>query len=741
MFDGKFPSRYNIMVMKRKKSWFDLKNIKLNKRKLKKYLRSAALCGVCGIVMVLAVAIGFAGLFTPKNLEEILRPDASSVFLDDKGEVIYSAQSAERRVPVDLEVIPAHVQNCFIAIEDNRFYDHSGIDYRATLRALVMTLSGREVQGGSTITQQLAKNAFLTQERTIKRKIKEAYIAKELERQYTKQEILGMYLNQIYFGNGVYGVQSAAKMYFDKDVQELTVAEAATLAAIPKAPNYYNPFVNPDANKERREVVIDQMEKYGFLTAEQAAMAKVEEVKPCEGHMKEEVDLRSYFFDMCSQKVMAEFDYDALYKGGLKIYTTLNSKMQEEAEKSMKEHLPDFYEDENHKHQPQCAVVSIDPKTGEVKAMIGGRGDDKFNRATLAVRQPGSSFKPFVYMTAMENGFTPASIVEDKEEEFAKDWKPQNVTKKFYGKVSLRTALKRSMNVATIHLARDVGPYKVVQTAEKMGISTLVDSGAYSDVNLAMCIGGLTNGVVPLEMASAYGVFANEGNYARPFAIKKIEDRDGNVIYEYKQTVRKVLDEKAVYSTVDMMKDVLISGSAGGMGIGRPAAGKTGTTDNSVDAWFIGFTPDLCTAVWVGDDNNKPMKADDDSWSVAGSGTPLAIWHTYMYNALKDVPPTDFVNPGVVIPPEPVIVQEDEKKKEAEIKKQEQKQRALTREEEKEMKKRLEREEKRRKKLIKEGLLDGKTPEEIRREMDETDRENQSKRKSARDRMKDMLSK
>ena len=712
---------------------------------MKKYLRSALLCGVCGLVMVIAVAIGFAGLFTPKNLEEILKPDASSVFLDDKDEVIYSVKSAERRVPVDLEQIPAHVQNCFIAIEDNRFYEHGGIDYRATLRALVMTLSGREVQGGSTITQQLAKNAFLTQERTIKRKIKEAYIAKALEKQYSKQDILGMYLNQIYFGNGVYGVQSASQMYFDKDVKDLTVAEAATLAAIPKAPNYYNPFVNPDANKERRELVIDQMEKYGFLTAEQAAMAKVEEVKPCEGHMKEDVDLRNYFFDMCSQKVMAEFDYDALYKGGLKIYTTLNSQMQEEAEKSMKQHLPDFYEDENHKHQPQCALVSIDPKTGQVKAMIGGRGDDKFNRATLAVRQPGSSFKPFVYVTAMENGYTPASIVEDKEEEFAKDWKPQNVTKKFYGKVSLRTALKRSMNVATIHLARDVGPYKVVQTAEKMGISTLVDSGAYSDVNLAMCIGGLTNGVVPLEMASAYSVFANEGNYARPYAIRKIEDRDGNIIYEYKQTVRKVLDEKAVYSTVDIMKDVLISGSAGGMGIGRPAAGKTGTTDNSVDAWFIGYTPDLSTAVWVGDDNNKPMMAKDDSWHISGSSTPLDIWHTYMINALKDIPATDFVNPGVVIPPEPIIVQDDENKK-----KIEKQQRALTEEEEKELRKRLEKEEKRRRKLIKQGLLDGKTPEEIRKEIEESERElfekeqerkTPAKRKSMKERMKDILSK
>ncbi|MCQ2363554.1 MAG: PBP1A family penicillin-binding protein, partial [Acidaminococcaceae bacterium] len=584
---------------------------------------------------------------------------------------------------------------------------------------------------------QLAKNAFLTSERTLSRKIREAYIARELERQYSKKEILAMYLNQIYFGNGVYGVESAAQMYFNKNVQDLTLPEAAVLAAIPKAPNYYNPFVNPKINKERQELVLNQMQKYGYLTEEENAKAKAEEIKLFEGHKKEQIDLRSYFFDMCSQKVMSEFDADALYKGGLKIYTTLNSKMQEEAEKSLLKHLPDFYEDDNHKHQPQCAVVAIDPKTGEVKAMIGGRGDDKFNRATLAVRQPGSSFKPFVYVTAMQSGFTPASIIEDKEEEFAKDWKPQNVTKKFYGKVSLRTALKRSMNVATIALAREVGVYKIIQNAERMGISTLVDSGKYSDVNLAMAIGGLTNGVVPLEMASAYGVFATGGNYAHPFAIKKIEDRSGNIIYEYKPTVRRVLDEKSVYLTVDMLRDVLISGSAGGMGIGRPAAGKTGTTDNSVDAWFIGFTPDLCTAVWVGDDNNKPMKAKDDSWSMAGSGTPLSIWHTFMYEALKDVPKSNFVNPGVVIPPEPVIVQDPPQKP-----KEEPVEQTLTREEEWILKRRQAREEKRRKKQAEEDVRSKKAPSEVRQEMQTDSANNQpAKRKTMRERMKDILNK
>ena len=619
-----------------------------------KALKFLFICAICLMIMGASVLYGFSSLFAPPNMDETLIPDAASQFYDINGNVIYTTLSEERRVPVSIDKIPKHVQQAFIAIEDNRFYEHSGIDYRGTARALVSTLSGREVQGGSTITQQLAKNAFLTQERSIIRKIKEAFIAKELEHKYTKDEILTMYLNQIYFGQGAYGIESASLYYFGKHVQNLDIAEAATLAAIPKSPNYYNPFENPKESKNRQELVIDQMVKYGFISADSAAKAKAKKMVYSTSH-KQQNNPRGYFFDMISQKVIAEVGADALYKGGLKIYTTLDMDMQLAAEKAMR-HLPNYYTDSKKLTQPQMALAAVDPKTGYVKAMIGGRGQDKFNRATLAVRQPGSAFKPFVYLTAMQNGFTPASIIEDKEEEFAKGWKPQNSDMQWHGKVSLRTALKRSINIPTIKLAREVGVDKIVANVEKMGITTLVDSGAYSDVNLAMALGGLSKGVNPLEMASAYGVLATNGLYNKPIALLKIVDRDGKVLYQAKPQSKRVVDAASAYLTTNMLEDVLVSGTGGGMGIGRPAAGKTGTTDTYIDAWFVGYTPDLSTAVWVGDDNNKPMQR------MYGSGAPLSIWHEFMINALASTPRTGFSNPGVAVPAEPEIKQEEEDK-------------------------------------------------------------------------------
>lgn len=616
-----------------------------------KILKTIIICLLSLGIMGVSILYGFSSFFAPPNMDETLIPDAASQFYDINGNAIYTTLSEERRIPVTINDIPKHVQQAFIAIEDNRFYEHGGIDYRSTARALVSTLSGSEVQGGSTITQQLAKNAFLTQERSIIRKIKEAFIAKELEHKYTKDEILTMYLNQIYFGQGAYGIESASMYYFGKHVKQLDVAEAATLAAIPKSPNYFNPFENPQESKKRQELVIDQMVKYGLISAEDGAAAKAEKLSFNTYH-KKSTDPRSYFFDMITQKVIEEVGADALYKGGLKIYTTLDSDMQRAAERAMK-HLPTYYTDGKKITQPQMALVAIDPTTGYVKAMIGGRGDDKFNRATLAVRQPGSAFKPFVYLTAMQNGYTPASVIEDKVEEFSPGWKPQNSDRKEHGKVSLRSALIRSLNVPTVKLAQEVGVDKIIANAEKMGISTMVKSGAYSDANLAMALGGLSKGVNPLEMAAAYGVLATNGMYCKPIALLKIVDREGKVLYEAKKSeAKRVIDAEAAYLTTNMMQDVSVSGTASGMGIGRQAAGKTGTTDTYIDAWFVGYTPNLSTAVWVGDDNNKPMNY------MYGSGAPLSIWHDFMVNALASAPAASFVNPGVTVPPEPVIKQD-----------------------------------------------------------------------------------
>jgi penicillin-binding protein 1A len=604
----------------------------------KRSLFAKLLLGIFAILMMLSSS---ACLFS-KNMDQSLVPDAASQFMDNKGQVIYTTASAERRLPISFDKIPKNVQHAFIAIEDNRFYEHGGIDYRGTLRALITNLTGGEVQGGSTITQQLAKNAFLTQERTITRKIKEAFLAKQLENKYTKDEILDMYLNRIYFGQGAYGIESASLYYFNKHAEKLDLAEAAVLASIPKSPNYYNPFENPKANKERREIVLDQMVKFGYITQAECDKAKAENIV-FNKHKDNKKDLRSYFFDYVSQRVIEEFGADALYKGGLKVYTTLDGEMQSEAESSLK-YLPTRYTDGSKLTQPQVAIVAIDPTTGEIKAMVGGRGEDKFNRAVLATRQPGSSFKAFVYLTAMDNGLTAATVVDDKRVVFG-TWEPQNYGKNYHGKVTLRTALKNSYNIPAVLVAKKIGTEKIVAMAKALGISTLVDSGKYTDNNPAMALGGLSKGVIPLEMAAAYGTIANNGQYNTPVAITKIVNREGKVIYEHKASPKQVVSAKAAYQLTDMLKDVLVSGTGAGAGLGRPAAGKTGTTDDYRDAWFVGYTPNLACAVWVGDDNNKSMGI------MTGSMAPLSIWHNFMVQAVAHLPAVDFKRPAGAVTP------------------------------------------------------------------------------------------
>ena len=618
-----------------------------------------------GKILIVLTALFTAAMLTTScgysisdsAMEEGLVPDAVSQFYDNENKIIYTTASAEHRLPVKMDKIPKHVRAAFVSIEDNRFYEHSGIDYRGTFRALVSNIMGQEVQGGRTITQQLAKNAFLTQERTISRKIKEAFLARQMENKYTKDEILNMYLNQIYFGEGAYGVESASLTYFGKHVQDIDLAEAATLAAIPKSPNYFDPMANPKANKERRDIVLDQMVKYGHITQADAKKAKAEEVKILkEENNGKKKDLRSYFFDYICQQIIDKYGADMLYKGGLKVYTTLDSSMQAKAEHAIR-YLPDIWtEDSDHLTQPQVGLVALDPTNGYIKAMVGGRGQDKFNRAVLAQRQPGSAFKAFVYLTAMDNGLNAATMVDDKPLKIG-GWAPQNSSGSFHGTVTLRTALSRSYNIPAIRVALRVGTDKVMRMAKICGISSLVEEGPYTDNNPAMALGGLTKGVSPLDMATAYGTIANNGVYNAPVSIIKILDRNGKIIFEHKHSPKQVVSAKAAYQTTDMLKDVLISGTAGGSGLGRPAAGKTGTTDYSKDAWFCGYTPNLSCAVWVGDDRNRSMG------SMYGSGAPLSIWHDFMINAVQEVPYADFARPaGAVTPVGKDIGNKDEDK-------------------------------------------------------------------------------
>ena len=547
---------------------------------------------MAALVLVIIAGLMFGYIFAAyQSLPEVgnnMRPAVSSQVFDSQGKLITTLHSDQNRLPIDINKVPKNLQNAFIAAEDNRFYDHIGVDPIGILRAVVTNLTNRGIaQGGSTITQQLAKNAFLSQDQTLKRKIQEAILALELERKYSKKEILEMYMNQIYFGRGAYGIQTAAHTYFGKDVGDLTLAECAMIAGLPKSPNYYSSSVNEAT--ARKNVVVGQMEKYGYITPSQAEEAKKSSLDIKQKSTSNTTDETTYFIDYVTQEIAQKYGDDALYKDGLKIYTTLDTDKQHAAVQAMR-HLPETHTDDQGLTQPQGAIISIDPKTGHILAMVGGRGQDSFNRASMAVRQPGSAFKPFVYMTAMEHDMTPDTIMEDKKVEYG-GWSPHNADNSYQGRMPLWKALALSVNTVAVQLADKVGPSNVIANAKKLGITTLVEDGSPNDDNLASAaLGGLTKGVTPLEMAAAYGAFANKGVYIKPTAIVKILDRNGNVLEDNSSDVQKtqVMSEKTAYEMTSMLEGVIARGTGTAASIGRPAAGKTGTTDDNHDAWFIG---------------------------------------------------------------------------------------------------------------------------------------------------------
>ncbi|MFA6851298.1 MAG: PBP1A family penicillin-binding protein, partial [Selenomonadaceae bacterium] len=531
------------------------------------------------VVMLTGIGCGFltASINTKPNLADDIRPAASSQIYDINGNEIANVHAAENRVPVSISKIPKNLQNAFIAVEDARFYEHSGIDPRGIIRAAWANITNRGVaEGGSTITQQLAKNAYLTQERTLKRKVQEMFLALQLERQYTKQEILELYLNQIYFGQGAYGVQAAAQTYFGKNVEDLNLNECAMLAGIPKSPNYYSPLNNMAAAKERKATVLDQMEKYNYINAITADKTKKEELVLVKGTKKNTTGPAPYFIDYVTQKLIEKYGADAVYKEGLKIYTTIDMNMQKAAETAMQQ-LPTYRTDKNGIKQPQGALVAIDPHTGYIKAMVGGRGTDQFNRATMAERQPGSAFKPFVFAAALESKMTPSTIVEDSPITIG-DWTPVNYEREFNGKVTLRTIAEQSLNVPTVKIAQKLGIDKPIYYAQEMGISTFVLDGPKNDRNLATALGGLTKGVTPLELASAYGTFTNKGVHVETVAIIKVIDRNGKVLEQASPKERSVISATSAAELTSMLQGVITRGTGTAANIGRPAAGKTGTT-------------------------------------------------------------------------------------------------------------------------------------------------------------------
>lgn len=603
------------------------------------------------VIMVICVAGAGAGFLlsitgTLPDVSQTLSPAASSQIYDCKGRLITTVHAEQNRLPVKLADTPKDLQNAFIAAEDIRFYKHHGIDPIGIARAVVSNIRHRDAtgQGGSTITQQLARNAFLTQEQTLKRKLLEAVLAVEIENKYTKAEILEMYMNQIYFGQGAYGVQTASHVYFGKDVKDLNLAQCAMLAGLPNSPNYYSPFHNLQAAKYRQGVVLDQMAKYGYISQEQADEAKAQDlglVKP--GANQDNNKVASYFVNYVVQQVSDKYDSSAIYKEGLKIYTTLDLDMQKDAENAVNKDLPKGTKNAKGITQPQGALLAIETKTGDVKAMVGGRGEDQFNRATQMYRQPGSAFKPFTYVTALEKGMSPNMMLDNSAVSFAGGWSPKNYGHTTGGPVTMTEALVKSMNIPTINLANKVGMSNVIKTAEKCGITSLVDSGKYSDNNLSASIGGLSKGVSLWDMAQAYSVFANNGQLIKPRVILKIEDRNGNILEDHtgESDAEQVLDANAVARLNVMLQQAVMRGTGRNAYFGRPLAGKTGTTNGEHDAWFVGYTPNMVTAVWIGDDTSTNA-------GYTGGTIPATIFRDFMSQATASQSASSFNIPASI---------------------------------------------------------------------------------------------
>lgn len=601
-----------------------------------------------------------------------LKPSETSFVYDKDGKEIAELHGEQNRIPVSIDKVPDSLKNAFIAIEDQYFYQHKGINVRSILGALwADIMHGSYHRGASTITQQLVKNAFLSPEKTPKRKAQEAWLAIQLERHYTKNKILEFYLNQIYFGHSAYGVESAAEIYFGKSVDQLDLAESAMLAGIPKSPSIYSPYLNFDKAKERQEIVLNAMVERNFITREQAEMAKKEKIKLV-GLKNAKADYKAPFFtDYVIQELAAQLQkefgitedeaYNKIYNEGLKIYTTVDMKIQETAEKALSDpkNYPYSKEDKNGVPQPQAAAVVIDPHTGYIKAMVGGREHQQklgFNRASQAFRQPGSAFKPIaVYTAAIDMGYTAATVIDDSPVSYpsgsGKAWTPENYTNDYKGLTTIRTAITNSVNVVAVKVLKNIGIDRGIEYAQKLGIKDLVLSGRKNDRQLTIALGGLTKGVTPLELASAYGTLANQGVHIEPVAILKVIDKNGRTLIENKPDQWSAVSKQVAFIVTDMLRSVVIEGTGKRLAsLPFPVAGKTGTTSDSKDVWFVGYTPQLVAAVWMGHDEPTPMS------HVAGGYQPALMWKQIMTVAQKDLPVQNFSKPDGIVGPINVCV-------------------------------------------------------------------------------------
>jgi len=582
----------------------------------------------------------------------------STVYAVD-GTPIGEFKEAASRVVIPADQIPNTMKIAVIASEDHEFYNHSGVDWRGIARAFWADVQHRSLkQGGSTITQQLAKNLYTDGARTVTRKAKEALIAAQVERTLSKEEILAKYLNTVYMGDSVFGVEAAAQSYFKKPAQELTLSEAALLAGVLPAPSLYSPRSHAEAAESRRNEVLDRVQKYGLASPEEVAKARADSYKDGTGKVRPGpkvypppgvVGRYPYFLDYLRIYLLdvKKYDPDLVYRGGLRIETTLDPHLEEHAQKILKKTLPN-------PKDPEAALVSIEPQTGYVRALVGGTDweDSKVNLALGRLgggsgRQAGSSFKPFVLARAFEAGVSPTKTYPGPSCITPRGFQAPvcNYGDSGYGTSTLARAMAKSINTVFVQLIVDVGIKQTAELAKRLGITTMNPDKAYGGIAIG------TQEVSPIDMSSAFGVFAARGLRAEPTPVLKIIQRDGSVLEDNTQHDRttRVLEEPVADNMNKVLTGVIEGGTGTAANIGRPAAGKTGTSEEYQNAWFVGYTPVLSTAVWMGHkEGNVSMRGVHGVGTVTGGSWPARMWHDFMAEAMKGIPPTEFTQPAPI---------------------------------------------------------------------------------------------
>jgi penicillin-binding protein 1A len=595
---------------------------------------------VGGSVIYYMLTMDLPGIVTLKDY----RPSIASRVYDDNNELIDEFFLEDRKI-IKINEIPKIVHYAFVAAEDSRFYQHQGFDMQSISRAMFKNFeAGHIVQGGSTITQQVAKMMYLSPERKYLRKVKEAILAYKIDKYLTKDEILNLYLNQIYLGHGTYGIESASLGYFGKSARALTLPEAALLAGLPKAPTAYSPFLHFEKAKQRQTYVLTRMVEDGYISPDQfkQAVASVLKLRPVRPKDK----VAAHFVEHVRRYVQEKYGADVLYKEGLSIYTTLNLSAQKAARDAMEKGLAELEDREKYERGlVQGALYCMEVKTGAIRAMVGGRDFNKseFNRAIQSRRQPGSAFKPLIYTAAFDKGMNPSTrfvdspiVFEDLSQEGGL-WKPRNFDEKFLGPITMRTALVQSRNVVTIKILQDIGIDYAASYAMNMGITSPIAR------NLSLALG--TSGVTLQELVRAYSVLGNEGKKVTPYFIKKIVDRTGNIFEETKVQSEQVIDPRIAFMTTYIMQDVVESGTGRRVkSIGRPVAGKTGTTNDIRDAWFIGFTPSIIAGVWVGFDQEMSLGKQE-----VGGRAAAPMWLYFMEKFLQNAPVEAFTTPPGIV--------------------------------------------------------------------------------------------